>query len=291
MDDRELIGRVLAGDARAERELYDAHVDRVFRLVYRMAGDTHRAQDYTQETFIRAFRRLADFRGESALSTWLCAIAVSVTLNGLRSLKRAREREVGLDEAPAVGARPVEAEPDLKIRMRRAIDGLPEGYRTVFVMHDVEGYTHEEIASTLGVQPGTSKAQTFKMQGIVRVFCQIHPTMSAIIAVVPSPWYATTLASGKFTIPNVPAGEYQIQFFHERSLPDRLQFLAKTITVPEEGVTLPLVTGLPGQPAQRKRFSLPSQCGQQGGWHRMPGCRGRLLGPVGDLPSSRRRGS
>ena len=112
MDDRELIGRVLAGDPRAERELYDAHVDRVFRLVYRMAGDPHRAQDYTQETFIRAFRRLADFRGESALSTWLCAIAVSVTLNGLRSqLKRAREREVALDEAPAIGSRTVRGRP------------------------------------------------------------------------------------------------------------------------------------------------------------------------------------
>ncbi|MEO7476870.1 MAG: RNA polymerase sigma factor [Gemmatimonadales bacterium] len=159
MDDRELIGQVLAGDPRAERELYDAHVDRVYRLAYRMAGDPHRAQDYTQETFIRGFRRLADFRGESTLSTWLCAIAVSVTLNGLRSQRRAREREISLDDAPALGARTVEAEPDLKTRMARAIDALPPGYRTVFVMHDVEGYTHEEIATALGVQPGTSKAQ------------------------------------------------------------------------------------------------------------------------------------
>jgi len=168
VDDRELIGRVLAGDARAERELYDAHVDRVFRLVYRMVGDSHRAQDYTQEAFIRGFRRLADFRGDSALSTWLCSIAISVTLNGLRGLKRAREREVGLDQAPAIGARPVEADPDLKVRMRRAIDGLPEGYRTVFVMHDVEGYTHQEIATTLGVQPGTSKAQLFRARARLR---------------------------------------------------------------------------------------------------------------------------
>jgi RNA polymerase sigma-70 factor, ECF subfamily len=168
VDDRELIGRVLAGDARAERELYDAHVDRVFRLVYRMVGDSHRAQDYTQEAFIRGFRRLADFRGESALSTWLCSIAISVTLNGLRSLKRAREREVGLEDVPAIGVRPVEADPDLKVRMRRAIDGLPEGYRTVFVMHDVEGYTHEEIATTLGVQPGTSKAQLFRARARLR---------------------------------------------------------------------------------------------------------------------------
>jgi RNA polymerase sigma-70 factor (ECF subfamily) len=168
VDDRELIGRVLAGDPRAERELYDAHVDRVFRLSCRISGDPHRAQDYTQETFIRAFRRLADFRGESALSTWLCAITVSVTLNGLRSQRRAREREVGLDEAPAIGTRTVEADPDLKTRMTAAIDGLPEGYRTVFVMHDVEGYTHEEIATALGVQPGTSKAQLFRARAKLR---------------------------------------------------------------------------------------------------------------------------
>jgi RNA polymerase sigma-70 factor (ECF subfamily) len=168
VDDRELIGRVLAGDPRAERALYDAHVDRVYRLVYRMANDPHRAQDYTQETFIRGFRRLADFRGDSALSTWLCSIAVSVTLNGLRSVKRAREREVGLDEAPAIRARGVQAEPDLKTRLTRAIDGLPDGYRTVFVMHDVEGYTHDEIAATLGVQPGTSKAQLFRARARLR---------------------------------------------------------------------------------------------------------------------------
>ena len=133
-----------------------------------MAGDPHRAQDYTQETFIRAFRRLADFRGESALSTWLCSIAVSVTLNGLRILRRAREREVGLDDAPTLGVRSVEADPDLKSRLARAIDGLPDGYRTVFVMHDVEGYTHQEIAATLGVQPGTSKAQLFRARARLR---------------------------------------------------------------------------------------------------------------------------
>ena len=99
MDDRGLITRVLAGDAGAERELYDAHVDRVFRLVYRMAGDLDQAQDYVQETFIRAFGHLADFRGDSALSTWLGSIAISVTLNGLRKVKRFREREVALEDA------------------------------------------------------------------------------------------------------------------------------------------------------------------------------------------------
>jgi RNA polymerase sigma-70 factor (ECF subfamily) len=168
VDDKELIGRVLGGDPSAERELYDAHVDRVFRLVYRMAGDLDRAKDFTQETFIRAFSRLGDFRGEAALSTWLGSIAISIALNGLRKARRMREREVALDDVPQMGRLSVEAEPDLKTRLAQAIDGLPEGYRAVFVMHDVEGYTHEEIASSLGVHPGTSKAQLFRARARLR---------------------------------------------------------------------------------------------------------------------------
>ena len=169
MDDRELIARVRAGDPAAERALYDAHVDRVYRLSYRMAGDDDLARDFTQETFIRAFQRLKDFRSDSSFGTWIHTIAMSVSLNGLRKVKRFRSRESSLDEALTVGAVSRRAEPDLKERLRRAIDDLPEGYRTVFVMHDVEGYTHEEIAAALGVQPGTSKAQLFRARAKLRV--------------------------------------------------------------------------------------------------------------------------
>ncbi len=165
--EQELIGRVLAGDPSAERAFYDAHVDRVFRLVFRMAGDLDRAQDYTQETFIKAFQKLGEFRGESALSTWLCSVAISITLNGLRKVRRARDREVALDDSMP-GRRDQHAEPDLKERLSRAIDDLPEGYRAVFVMHDVEGYTHQEIAGSLGVHPGTSKAQLFRARARLR---------------------------------------------------------------------------------------------------------------------------
>ena len=168
VNDRDLIGRVLAGDPGAERALYEAHVDRVFRLVYRMAGDLDRAQDWVQETFIRGFDRLAEFRGESALSTWLCSIAISITLNGLRKVRRSREREVALEDAGGIGTVPVEADPDLKVRLTQAIEELPEGYRTVFVMHDVEGFTHVEIADALGVRPGTSKAQLFRARARLR---------------------------------------------------------------------------------------------------------------------------
>ena len=169
VEEQRLIERVLAGDPGAERALYDGHVDRVYRLVYRIAGEADRAQDYTQETFIRVFQKLADFRGEASLGTWIGRIAISVALNGLRRIKRSREREVALDDAPPVGALPREADPDLKVRLHRAIDDLPDGYRTVFVLHDVEGYTHEEIGSLLGVETGTSKAQLSRARARLRI--------------------------------------------------------------------------------------------------------------------------
>lgn len=168
MTDSEIIAEVLRGNASAERELYDAHMDRIYRLAWRMAGDESLARDLTQDTFIRAFSRLADFRGDSSLSTWLHSIAVSVILNGLKKVKRIHGREMGGDALPEVAISVREAEPDLKVRLRRAIELLPDGYRTVFVMHDVEGYTHEEIASALGVQPGTSKAQLFRARARLR---------------------------------------------------------------------------------------------------------------------------
>lgn len=167
--DLEIIAAVLRGDVRAERELYDAHVDRVYRLAWRMAGDETLARDFTQDTFIRAFQRLADFRADSSLATWLHSIAVSVILNGLKKVRRIHGREIGGDTLPDVMVGTRESEPDLKLRMRAAIDGLPEGYRTVFVMHDVEGFTHEEIAAALGIQPGTSKAQLSRARAKLRV--------------------------------------------------------------------------------------------------------------------------
>lgn len=143
-------------------------MDRVYRVAYRLAGDEDLARDFTQEAFIRAFQRLAEFRGESAFSTWLHTIVVSVALNGLRKVKRLRTRETVLDDAEALGGSTRQVDPDLKDRLYRAIDALPEGYRTVFVLHDVEGYTHEEIGQMLGIQAGTSKAQLFRARGRLR---------------------------------------------------------------------------------------------------------------------------
>jgi RNA polymerase sigma-70 factor (ECF subfamily) len=168
VDDAELIGRILAGDPGAERELYEAHVDRVYRLVYRLVGESDRTEDYTQDTFIRVFDRLHTFQYRSALGTWIIAIALSVTLNGLRKIKRIRNREQSWDQPPEIAAAGFEMEPDLRARRTCAIDELPEGYRTVFVMHEIEGYTHEEIGTALGVRPGTSKAQLFRARARLR---------------------------------------------------------------------------------------------------------------------------
>ena len=162
MNDSELIRRVLRGEPAAERELYDTHVDRVYRLAYRMAGDEDLAREFTQETFIRAFQRLKDFRGDAALATWLHTIAVSVALNGLRKANRFRKREVDIDHAPMLSIAQPEIEPKLAQRLRGAIDSLSERCRTVFIMHDVEGFTHEEIGSVLSVAVGTSKATLFR---------------------------------------------------------------------------------------------------------------------------------
>ena len=93
LEERRLISRVLAGDAAAERQLYEAHVDRVFRLAYRMTGDATQAEDLTQDAFIRAFDRLADFRGDAPFAGWLHRVATSVILTGLRKRKRVQEVE------------------------------------------------------------------------------------------------------------------------------------------------------------------------------------------------------
>ena len=168
MSDRELIQRVLAGDIAAERALYDAHVDRVYRLAFRMAGDENLAQEFTQEAFVRAFSRLDTFRGAAALSTWLHSITVSVVLNGLRKEKRNQSRETDLDEAMVLSTAARDVEPDLKTRLHAAINALAEHYRTVFVMHDVEGYTHDEIGAVLEIPTGTSKARLSRARSRLR---------------------------------------------------------------------------------------------------------------------------
>lgn len=168
MTELDLVERAKSGDERAFRALYDTHVDRIYRLSYRMAGEAQLAQDFTQEAFVRAYQRLAQFRGDSAFSTWLHQIAVSVALNGLRSAGRHRQRERPIEEGERVAATTQVSEPGLKQRVEEAVNALPDIYRTVFLMHDLEGYSHGEIAASLGVAEGTSKARLFRARARLR---------------------------------------------------------------------------------------------------------------------------
>ena len=159
MTELELVERARGGDQAAFRALYDANVDRIYRLTYRMVGEDALARDFTQDAFLRAWERLDQFRGNAAFSTWLHAIAVSVALNGLRKVDRHRRRERSLEDAApvATGRRGLDAE--ARDRLEEAVDALPEIYRTVLLMHDLEGYGHGEIGRILGVPEGTSKAR------------------------------------------------------------------------------------------------------------------------------------
>lgn len=156
------------GDQRAFRTLYEMNVDRIYRLAYRMAGEESLAMDFTQEAFVRAWNRLDQFRGDAAFSTWLHSITVSVALNGLRKVDRHRKRERSLEDAAPVAAVNRTAEPGVRERIEEAVDGLPEIYRTVFLMHDLEGFSHGEIAKVLGVAEGTSKARLSRARSKLR---------------------------------------------------------------------------------------------------------------------------
>jgi RNA polymerase sigma-70 factor (ECF subfamily) len=158
VNEAQLIARVIAGDRLAGRALYDTHAPRVYSLAYRLTGDADKAREFTQDTFIRAFSRLSQFRGDAAFATWLHRIVVTIVSNARRSELRIG-REVSLDEADLIEDGASEAEPDLKESIARAVERLSETYRLTLIMHDIEGYTHAEIAKVLGVPEGTCKSR------------------------------------------------------------------------------------------------------------------------------------
>ena len=168
MTERDLIERARNGDRAAEREIYDGHVDRIYRLAYRMCGRADLAEDFVQETFVKAFGALDRFRGEAALSTWLHSIATRVVLNRLRSVKRHEAHAEPLEAADTEERTPEAPEPDLKRRLAAALDALKDEYRMVVVMHDLEGYTHDEIGAALGIAEGSSKARLSRARAMLR---------------------------------------------------------------------------------------------------------------------------
>lgn len=170
--DPRLLELASEGDARAIRTLYDRFSPRVYAVVRRIAGDDDLAQDYAQEAWIRAIRALPTFRGDARFSTWLHRIAVNAALQAVRKSKTREKREApvtpeGLGPEDAA-VPPKHGDAFLQMRLSKALDELPEGMRRVLILHDVEGYTHEEIGEVLGVTAGTSKSQLSKARAKMR---------------------------------------------------------------------------------------------------------------------------
>jgi RNA polymerase sigma-70 factor (ECF subfamily) len=164
--DLELAQRCRDGDAAAFEEIYRAHAGRLYNLLFRMAGSAQDAEDLLQEVFLHAYRKLASFRGDSTLGTWLYRLAVNHCLDVLRGRQKKMQRatdsldEEGASEPAAV--MPVVPTAVSRLDLDRAIARLPEGCRAAFVLHDVEGFEHQEVASLMGISQGTSKSQVHK---------------------------------------------------------------------------------------------------------------------------------
>ena len=168
--EKEAIGRAQQGDGPSFEMLYGLHKRRVYSLCLRMTGNTAEAEDLTQEAFLQLYRKIATFRGESAFSTWLHRLAVNVVLMHLRkkglpevSLEETMEPQQEDGPKKDIGARDnVLAGSIDRVNLERAIESLPPGYRIIFVLHDVEGYEHNEIAEMMGCSIGNSKSQLHK---------------------------------------------------------------------------------------------------------------------------------
>jgi RNA polymerase sigma-70 factor (ECF subfamily) len=186
LPEAEAIRLAQQGDAAAFERLYELHSRRVYSLCLRMVGNTAEAEDLAQEAFLQLFRKIATFRGESAFSTWLHRLAVNVVLMKLRK-KSGKEASLDQvtepDEESGAPGRDF-GTPDVRltgsldrVNLQRAVDQLPPGYKAVFVLHDVQGYEHNEIAEIMGCSIGNSKSQLHKARMRLREL--LHETVRA----------------------------------------------------------------------------------------------------------------
>ena len=165
--DQLLIRRAIQGDERALRMLWSQHAPHIDAVVRRLVGDPEQAADIAQDVWMQIFRALPGFRGDSQFGTWAHRIAVNRTLNALRKSRRIAKAETAIEEDTA--ATEIDDERAfLAASIEQAAARLPEGARMVFMLHDVEGYTHEDIARELGITTGASKSQLFKARAKLR---------------------------------------------------------------------------------------------------------------------------
>ena len=177
-----LIERAKLGDAHAFQALYDRHKRRVYSLCLRMTANTAEAEDLTQEAFLQLYRKIATFRGESAFSTWLHRLSVNVVLMHLRKkslpvVSLEETTQGGDEDTPKkdFGAEDLALAGSIdRLQLQKAVDDLPPGYRTIFVLHDVEGYEHNEIATIVGCSIGNSKSQLHKARMKLRDLLKLN---------------------------------------------------------------------------------------------------------------------
>lgn len=165
-----IVRRAQDGELGAFEELYRAHVGRVHALCLRLAAEAQRAEELTQDVFVRLWEKIGSFRGESAFSTWLYRLAVNVVMDSLRAEGRRASWLIPTEELDTTAAR--HQEPGLRLDLEKAIGKLPGGARAVFVLHDIEGYRHGEIARLTGLAEGTSKAQLHRARRLLREVLQ-----------------------------------------------------------------------------------------------------------------------
>ncbi|WP_396213841.1 RNA polymerase sigma factor [Gemmatimonas sp.] len=161
------VAAAAGGDRRAFERVYRTHVPKVFSLCLRMLGDRSLAEEVTQDVFVRVWQKLPSFRGDAAFGTWLHRVAVNVVLTRRKKAGIEQDRSGGTDDV--IDLAPARPEPvGDRMDLEGAITRLPQGARTVFLLHDVEGFTHEEIGEQLGITPGGSKAQLHRARMLLR---------------------------------------------------------------------------------------------------------------------------
>lgn len=163
-----LVQRAQDGDVRAFEELYRRLVGRAYALCLRMTGNATTAEELTQEVFVRTWEKIHTFRGESAFTTWLHRLTVNVVLGAQRKQGRITSRVMTTDDLEPFDKGVASSEPGLRVDLENAIASLPDGARTVFVLHDIEGYRHHEIAEQMGTAEGTCKAQLHRARKLLR---------------------------------------------------------------------------------------------------------------------------
>ena len=163
-----LVQRARAGDERAYEAVYRRYVGRVYALSLRMCGDVHTAEEITQDTFVKAWRGLERFRGDSQFTTWLHRITVNLVLQHRRTQGRRAAREETTDDVDGLGHSVAPAHTGTKVDLERAIASLPDGARDVLLLRDVQGYKYREVADILGVAVGTVKAQVHRARKMVQ---------------------------------------------------------------------------------------------------------------------------